>query len=1008
MKSERLKRTKAVMASVAIALVVAALAFGISSSVLGPKSAIARHLGFDLTSGSSSFTITSSIYPSPACSGSPALLYPATTRCMVFSVHNNLKATISVQSITTSLDPTALPAPPADCAGTNLELPTFSGSFNVVGGGNATSPGVPIELKDNGSPQNDCENYTYNFVYNGNAIYTEVYGTTTGLTSSQNPSTLGQSVTYTATLSASATASQDPVPSSPTGTVTFKDNGTTICAAPVPLTSTGTTTATAQCTVNYATTAGSPHPITASYTNTDGNFTNSSGSLSQVVNSPSIGTTSSLTSTPNPSSFGSSVSFTDTVSASSGTPAGTVTFYSCTTSACSTKTALGASVTLSGGKATFSTSNLAVGTNYVEALYAASGNYAASTSNVVSQVVNALGTTSSLTSTPNPSSFGSSVSFTDTVSASSGTPAGTVTFYSCTTSACSTKTALGASVTLSGGKATFSTSNLAVGTNYVEALYAASGNYAASTSNVVSQVVNALGTTSSLTSTPNPSSFGSSVSFTDTVSASSGTPAGTVTFYSCTTSACSTKTALGASVTLSGGKATFSTSNLAVGTNYVEALYAASGNYAASTSNVVSQVVNALGTTSSLTSTPNPSSFGSSVSFTDTVSASSGTPAGTVTFYSCTTSACSTKTALGASVTLSGGKATFSTSNLAVGTNYVEALYAASGNYAASTSNVVSQVVNALGTTSSLTSTPNPSSFGSSVSFTDTVSASSGTPAGTVTFYSCTTSACSTKTALGASVTLSGGKATFSTSNLAVGTNYVEALYAASGNYAASTSNVVSQVVINVPAVCPNGGYSDYITGTSPPQFLYGTNGNDYISAAGGTFWIEGFSGNDCITVGDGNDDIYDGNGTNGVLGGNGSDDVFLGDGNNKVSLGNGSDWVQLGNGNDAVTLGNGWDSAVIVGNGNDSVSIGNGSYNEVYLGNGADTVTVQSQGSGDIINGGSGNETIYLGSGINNTYNGQAHHTNVCHLPAPPSSYHGSAAAYYHDTITNCTVVTP
>ena len=70
-------------------------------------------------------------------------------------------------------------------------------------------------------------------------------------------------------MTASATSSQDPVPSSPTGTVTFKDNGTTICNA-VPLTSTGTTTATAPCTVTYATTAGSPHSITASYVNTDG------------------------------------------------------------------------------------------------------------------------------------------------------------------------------------------------------------------------------------------------------------------------------------------------------------------------------------------------------------------------------------------------------------------------------------------------------------------------------------------------------------------------------------------------------------------------------------------------------------------------------------------------------------------------------------------------------------------------------------------------------------------
>jgi len=392
MKSERFKRSRSVMATGAIAVVVAALAFGISSSVLGPKSAIARHLGFDLTSGSSSFMITSSTYATPSgsypatsCSGTPALLYPAVTRCVVFSVHNNLKAAISIQSITTALDTTNYPAPPADCAGANLVLPTFSGSFNVAGGGDATSPGVPVELKDIGAPQNDCESYTYHFVYAGSANYTEVYGTSTALGSSRNPSTVGQNVTYTATVTASASASQDPVPSSPTGTVTFKDNGTTICNT-VAVTSTGTTTATAQCTVNYATAAGSPHPITASYVNTDGNFTNSSASLSQVVNPTTITTSSSLTSSPNPSIHGNSVTFTDTVSSGTGTPTGSVTFYSCTTSACSSKTSLGTG-TLSSGKTTLSTSTLPVGTTYVEAVYAGSGNYLNSTSNLVSQVV---------------------------------------------------------------------------------------------------------------------------------------------------------------------------------------------------------------------------------------------------------------------------------------------------------------------------------------------------------------------------------------------------------------------------------------------------------------------------------------------------------------------------------------------------------------------------------------------------------------------------------------------
>ena len=315
------------------------------------------------------------------------------------------------------------------------------------------------------------------------------------------------------------------------------------------------------------------------------------------------------------------------MSASSGTPAGTVTFYSCTTNTCSTKTSLGTGTLNSSGKATLATSSLPVGTTYVEAVYGASGNYSTSTSNVVSQVVNALGTTSSLTSAPNPSTFASSVTFTDTVSASSGTPAGTVTFYSCTTNTCSTKTSLGTGTLNSSGKATLATSSLPVGTTYVEAVYGASGNYSTSTSNVVSQVVNALSTTSSLTSAPNPSTFGLLGHLHRHRECLLGHAGGHGHLLQLHHQDLSTKTSLGTGTLDSSGKATLATSSLPVGTAYVEAVYGASGNYSTSTSNVVSQVVNALSTTSSLTSAPNPSTFGLLVTFTDTVSASSGTPA---------------------------------------------------------------------------------------------------------------------------------------------------------------------------------------------------------------------------------------------------------------------------------------------------------------------------------------------------------------------------------------------
>ncbi len=341
MKPERFGRTKSVVASGVIALVVAALVVGASTLVLGPWSASPQHLGFDLTSGTSSFTINSTTfstasgaYPAASCTGTPAVLSPNVTRCVVFSIHNSLKATISVKNVTTALDTTNFPPPPSDCGGANLVLPAFSGSFDVPGGGDASSPGVPVELKDNGALQSDCENYTYHFVYTGGADYTEVYGTSTGLTSSHNPSTTGQSVTYTATVTASATSGQDPVPSSPTGTVSFKDGSTTICSA-VPVTSTATASAMATCSVTYANTVGSPHPITAAFVNSDGNFTGSTSStLNQVVTSTTTGTSTALTSSPNPSNAGQPVIFTATVSSASGMPTGSVTFSSCTTNTC--------------------------------------------------------------------------------------------------------------------------------------------------------------------------------------------------------------------------------------------------------------------------------------------------------------------------------------------------------------------------------------------------------------------------------------------------------------------------------------------------------------------------------------------------------------------------------------------------------------------------------------------------------------------------------------------------
>ena len=73
---KKFRRTRAVGTASAVALVTAALVFTVASAVTGPKPTPK----FVLTAGTG-FTITSTIYPSPACSGTPALLYPGTTRC---------------------------------------------------------------------------------------------------------------------------------------------------------------------------------------------------------------------------------------------------------------------------------------------------------------------------------------------------------------------------------------------------------------------------------------------------------------------------------------------------------------------------------------------------------------------------------------------------------------------------------------------------------------------------------------------------------------------------------------------------------------------------------------------------------------------------------------------------------------------------------------------------------------------------------------------------------------
>jgi RHS repeat-associated protein len=119
----------------------------------------------------------------------------------------------------------------------------------------------------------------------------------------------------------------------------------------------------------------------------------------------------------------------------------------------------------------------------------------------------------------------------------------------------------------------------------------------------------------------------------------------------------------------------------------------------------------------SLTSSLNPSTYGTLVTFTATVTPSTAT--GTVTFYSDGAS-------IGAGG-LSGGTATLGTSTLATGSHSITASYGGDSNDAASTSSPLTQTVQATTPAPAITSfTPSSASFGTPVSVTGANLAGSG------------------------------------------------------------------------------------------------------------------------------------------------------------------------------------------------------------------------------------------------------------------------------------------
>jgi len=740
-------------------------------------------------------------------------------------------ATQTVNALTPTLGLTAAPGISvstgtsvtftAQLAGVTLTPVTPSGTVTFTVNGNPDPACLPKTVTAGGAATcitsallapADLIKATYsgdtNFVVAAAATLTETVGKTAAavtLTSSLPSASVNQTTTYTATVKPPSGTVL------PSGSVTFTQGGTTLCAA------VSITGATGIASCNYAFNSVSAGlTITATYSG-DGNFSaGTQATASQVVIASS--TTTTLNSTPNPSAVNQSVAFTAVVAPTYATnpylsaavpQSGSVAFVNSSTTPATT---LCTKALTNGVVPVCNYTFTASGSSSVSATYTSTdSNFGGSTSSADTQAVGAGATSVVLTSAPSPSTVNMQVTFTSVVNAASGAtkPQGKMVYADS-----STPTPL-CTVTLAadGTVPACTVPLLTAGTHAITANYTTSdSNFNSGTSNVLSQIVSQTATTTTVAPVPNPSAVDQPVTFTATVAPAispfngSTNPTGGVTFsYTIGTQTAVLCTSARPVSTTAGATTAVCTAPLPLqGTYSITAAYAGDTNFQGGTSAPVTQTVNAATTTISMpTAQPSPSIVNQAVSFTAVITptfaipAGSPLPTGTVTFTDSVTSNSCTST-----VSADGTVPTCSLTLLTAGTHPITAKYTAGNtNFTSSTSAVFNQPVNPAPTSVAVVSSSPVVIATQSVTFTATVTpAPTGAtvPTGTIAFASTS----GLVTGCGAVQVVATGTGSAAAScpvsvPLAFGSNFtVTASYSGDGNFAASTNNVGAQQTV--------------------------------------------------------------------------------------------------------------------------------------------------------------------------------------------------------------------
>jgi hypothetical protein len=304
-------------------------------------------------------------------------------------------------------------------------------------------------------------------------------------------------------------------------------------------------------------------------------------------------------------------------------------------------------------QASFTTSSLAVGPHTLTASYQGDANYKSSVSAPITVTVSQALTAVTIAALPPTAIAGAPVALFAAINVTQGvaTPTGTVAFTSGGVS-------LG-SQAVTAGAATISPI-FAPGTQSIVATYSGDADSSGAVSAPLALQVLIATTTAAVTSSANPSIVLAPVTFSVTVAGNGGIPTGNVTFSADGAS-------LGNATLDATGSASLASTGLAVGSHSIAASYSGDGNDAPATSAAITQVVGTISTGTALGESSTGGTTPGVLLVATVVGAAGPAPTGTVTFLIGTTT-------LGSAPVNASGVATF-TPNPFSGTETITASY---------------------------------------------------------------------------------------------------------------------------------------------------------------------------------------------------------------------------------------------------------------------------------------------------------------------------------------------